>query len=452
MSIKNILEKIDSMNRAEKKPTGPKFPGYWKGKDPASKSKSKMVGSAQESIVKDLHNFAKEKITEWQLQEKYNQYKEDNETYTGIDPIVRQRLGMAPATQDEIKSYIQKNIPAIRTGDGYLTTNTGVSLDPKKSHEPLGVFSGGEMDVLNAALKSALPSNVAKPATKPEVKPETKPEVKPEIQPEQPVELQRSVTVEPEPVKQGNIIAPPTTFRNRQLSDLEKRNVNALVDQLYADPENPPSPEELERILKSAGVKKSQPDSTVSKVTPNTVQNIAKLNQIENPNLIKVGQKIQLPDGRMYTVAKGDNLWNISRGKFKGAIPKANEALNEYGNAQDPNAQTTSPQQSNPAAQQQQQEKEEQDQRVDVAAAKSLASSIKPALPPTVDAGTVASALTKINDQNSGKPAKPLTQPEQMAMGPLNALFARAAETPQTSTELASILRNVNTLMKKGKA
>ena len=124
--------------------------------------------------------------------------------------------------------------------------------------------------------------------------------------------------------------------------------------------------------------------------------------------------------------------------------------LEEYGNAQDPNAQTTTPQSS--AAQTQQQEKEEQDQRIDVASAKSLASSIKPALPPTVDAATVASALTKINDQNSGRPAKPLTQPEQMAMGPLNALFARAAETPQTSTQLASLLRNVNTLVKKGKA
>lgn len=124
--------------------------------------------------------------------------------------------------------------------------------------------------------------------------------------------------------------------------------------------------------------------------------------------------------------------------------------IEEYGNAQDPNAQTTTPQSS--AAQTQQQEKEDQDQRIDIASAKSLASSIKPALPPSIDTGTIASALTKINDQNSGKPAKPLTQPEQRAMGPVNALFARAAETPQTSTQLATILRNVNTLMKKGKA
>lgn len=335
MTTKNLLEKLDSMSRAERRDTGPKFPGYWKGKDPASKAKSKMVGSAQESIIPEIHQQAKDGSIERRLKKNYN-------------------------------NFLQ------------------------------------ELD--------------------------------------NPVELQRTTYLEPDSPKQE---VPHDSYI--------RRNMNRLIDLLYADPNNPPTPEELARIKKAAGLPVSS-TTPPQKTSMDVVRDIARSNKIENPNLIRIGQKIQLPDGRMYTVAKGDNLWNISRGKFRGSVPAFQDTLQEYGNAQDPNTQTTSPQQSNPAAQQQQQDKEKQDQRVDVASAKALASSIKPALPPTVDANTVASALTKINDQNSGRPAKPLTQPEQMAMGPLNALFARAAETPQTSTELATILRNVNTLMKKGKA
>ena len=62
--MKKLLEAIDSMSKAEKKSTGPKFPGYWKGTDPASKAKDKMVGSAQESIIKELDKTAKDTATE----------------------------------------------------------------------------------------------------------------------------------------------------------------------------------------------------------------------------------------------------------------------------------------------------------------------------------------------------------------------------------------------------
>ena len=53
--IKKLLETMDRMSAAERKPSGPKFPGYWKGTDSASKAKDKMVGSAEESIIKDLN-------------------------------------------------------------------------------------------------------------------------------------------------------------------------------------------------------------------------------------------------------------------------------------------------------------------------------------------------------------------------------------------------------------
>ncbi len=74
--IKRILEKMDTMSQAENKSTVPKFPGYWKGKDPASKAKSKMVGGCEESLIKELHNTAKEKVIEWELEEKFKLFTE----------------------------------------------------------------------------------------------------------------------------------------------------------------------------------------------------------------------------------------------------------------------------------------------------------------------------------------------------------------------------------------
>jgi hypothetical protein len=59
--IKKLLEAMDNMAAAEKKPTGPKWPGYWQGKDSAKKSRTKMVGDggAAES-VEESENFLKE--------------------------------------------------------------------------------------------------------------------------------------------------------------------------------------------------------------------------------------------------------------------------------------------------------------------------------------------------------------------------------------------------------
>ena len=187
--IKKLLETMDRMSAAERKPTGPKFPGYWKGTDPVSKAKDKMVGGAEESVIKDLHSTAKKKVTEWQLQEKYSKFKEqDSKSYTGIDPIVRQRMGMPPATQDEIRSYVDKNPPAIKAGDEFLKgqySNDAWNANPKPRTE---VLSGGQMDVINAAIKAAgggpvtsaassqpAPASVSAPATQAAPSPVIKP-------------------------------------------------------------------------------------------------------------------------------------------------------------------------------------------------------------------------------------------------------------------------------------
>jgi hypothetical protein len=84
MSMRDLLGKLaridESMKSDAKKPTGPKFPGYWKGTDKASQAKNKMVGgSAEESIIRDLEQALVEnpRTNAHRLMAEWRAYKED---------------------------------------------------------------------------------------------------------------------------------------------------------------------------------------------------------------------------------------------------------------------------------------------------------------------------------------------------------------------------------------
>jgi hypothetical protein len=65
--IKNLLEKMDAMSAAERKPTGPKWPGYLKGTDSAKKIRSRMVGDggASESVEEDVESILRKQFMEY---------------------------------------------------------------------------------------------------------------------------------------------------------------------------------------------------------------------------------------------------------------------------------------------------------------------------------------------------------------------------------------------------
>jgi hypothetical protein len=65
--IRKLLEAMDSMAAAEKKSTGPAWPGYWKGTDTAKKSRSRMVGDggAAESVEEDLEESLRRQFAEY---------------------------------------------------------------------------------------------------------------------------------------------------------------------------------------------------------------------------------------------------------------------------------------------------------------------------------------------------------------------------------------------------
>jgi hypothetical protein len=87
-----IVESKDSMKSAEKAPTGPKFTGYWKGTDSATPG-NKMVGGAEESILKDLSKGPKAKTLEEELAEALENFMEDE---LGVEPKRPQRKGARP--------------------------------------------------------------------------------------------------------------------------------------------------------------------------------------------------------------------------------------------------------------------------------------------------------------------------------------------------------------------
>ncbi len=140
-----------------------------------------------------------------------------------------------------------------------------------------------------------------------------------------------------------------------------------------------------------------------------------------------------------------DNRFDIVENNY---IPKKKkfrvEAAPPTPNAQDPNTQTTSPQQqTNTGAKDVRAEKRAQ--QVDIATAKNTMSGLKNVLGPSLDINQAASAVVKINDQ------KPLTDPEQQAMSAITPLIAKAAETPQTASNLKNSLSNAAYLAKLGK-
>lgn len=503
--IKKLLESIDSMSKAVKKPSGPKFPGYWKGTEPASKSRSRMVG-AQESIVKELHS--KTTTLEHKLQRAYEAFTNtsaaDDSTlkvynnknggatftqpnkpapaattapsYTGIDPVVRQRMGMQPATQDEIRTYLDKNPPFVTSGDG----------TPIRSGTGTPVVSGGQTAVGRAADAASPDRERAEAMPRPEQ----------QQQPSQITVLRKpTITLPP------SATATPVTSNNVQSTAVA------------------PGASTASTVTKPAAPTKPAVPTMPAKVQAGSWQDVWKNNpQLKNPNLIFPGQQIKLPDGTMTVVDKGDTLSSIAKryrqGAYREGTPvnegepgdlehelnrreyhhdkiagrydpddfdqmvlrvkklaqkqerehgpvdlarlakrlaaldnKDRKEVKEYDNAQDPNAQVTSPSDPKPstASQQSQQQANMKDQAVDMATAKSTTATLKNVLGPKFDPSQAATGIVKAND------GKPMSPQEQQAMGSITPLVMKAAETPSASGQLKSALQNAGLMAKQGK-
>jgi hypothetical protein len=84
-------------------------------------------------------------------------------------------------------------------------------------------------------------------------------------------------------------------------------------------------PQTASGVVKPAPTSPVQTSTSTAAAVPSNktswqqIYNINRSTIGSNPNLIKPGQQLKLPDGSTYTVARGDNLSNIARGIFRGS-------------------------------------------------------------------------------------------------------------------------------------
>jgi len=122
--IKNLLEKMDAMSAAERKPTGPKWPGYLKGTDSAKKSRSRMVGDGgtdesveeSENFLKELNQVINENPVRRDLFQEWSEFKEgfDDTVKSAADKIV----AAGTATRDALSNIIPRPFDEVEVAKG----------------------------------------------------------------------------------------------------------------------------------------------------------------------------------------------------------------------------------------------------------------------------------------------------------------------------------------------
>ena len=114
--MRKLLESIDSMSAAEKKPTGPRWPGYLKGTDSAKKVKDRMVGDGTAESVEESESFLKElsqvinsnpvkrdMFQEWQQFKLNEQASGQDSDEQEVDVIMRRPVGSSD--YDKVEFY-----------------------------------------------------------------------------------------------------------------------------------------------------------------------------------------------------------------------------------------------------------------------------------------------------------------------------------------------------------
>ena len=145
-------------------------------------------------------------------------------------------------------------------------------------------------------------------------------------------------------------------------------------------------------------------------------------------------------------------VWDPVKRVYKNVPVKDTDKkqVKEYGNAQDPNNQSTSPGATGSAQQDaqtdaQQKMTQQAAQQQDASVARSVAGSLTTVLPPGTSPYAMASGITNMND------GKPLTPQERQAVSQITPLVMKAAETPALAGQLKSALQNAGVLAKQGK-
>lgn len=295
MDIKTLLEKMNSMMSAEKKSSGPKFPGYWNGANSPEQAKDKMVGGSseqQESVFKELNTTAKETKIKRNLEEAFKQFKgvEDPEFQDMVARLgQRAKQGPLKTVWDPVKR-VYKNVPIgqskkVSEQDQPAVTEPNNSATTTQNKNTTAVpYTGADAEKF-AKLSPQDQSWYTKGGSKPDLN-------DPYIAARAP---NKGKPVAPAPVAKTTTapVTPPT-------------------------PVTPPAPAPTTPVTSPAPAPTTQ-SKTVG-FGPNTLTSneLAAINKISDPNKIYVGQKLQVPGIGTYTVQRGDTLSDIATAQFRG--------------------------------------------------------------------------------------------------------------------------------------
>ena len=470
---------MDKMSKVESKPTGPKFPGYWKGTDSAAKAKDKMVGGCEESIIKDLHKTAKEKAAEWRLEEAYKNFNEadaawqswydQNKDIIGDNPnLIKPGQDLKMPDDDEGAKYtvqkgdtlsgIAKKFAPVNTPAAPTSTATGTgwkdihSLNTDQIKDPNKIYPGQKLKLPNGqeyeVFKGDTLSGIAKRYSSGEFDSGEDNTPAPTL-PVKPAPVQ----TKPEPVKPAPIDLNPGSKDTAP----NKSPYSGINPQLQPDPDPIPAKPVTKTPVKPKLPPAPQPGTQSESIEQKFArlmqeQEEAKYGDKYQAMVQRVGQKAREQEKR-----KPVDIQALAR-KLQAADKKlqqvkefTNKRVAEAGEsgAQDPNAQATSPTQQttsvgstgiDPAAQ-----KAMKDQQVDIATAKGTVSGLKDLLGPQVDTNAAATGIAKANDN------KPLNKQEQQSVAGLTPLMMKAAETPAVAQQLKTALSTAGMLSKLGK-
>jgi hypothetical protein len=135
-NMKNLLEKMDAMSAAERKPTGPKWPGYLKGTDSAKKIRGRMVGDGgtaesveeSENFLKELNQVINENPVRRDLFQEWSEFKEgfDDTVKSAADKIV----AAGTAARDAIGSVIPRPFDEVEVAKS-IKQNQAAQSAPK---------------------------------------------------------------------------------------------------------------------------------------------------------------------------------------------------------------------------------------------------------------------------------------------------------------------------------
>lgn len=263
MDIKNILSKLDTLTEgtmagAEKHSTGPKFVGKWKGTDPASAAKNKLVGSGcGESVLKELEaELSKPKATvKRDLAEEFKSFKEGTAVVNAQD-IVKLDVPLLIRLLEYAKEDAETDMDLHNVAEKLISMSTGgdvLSMDQYDSiigAEQIDEYGG----VGGYGAASQAPQGTSTTATDPKVQQQKldAAQIKKSTQQLQPTLNAQGAAQKLNPVKFGDVMDKLDTSPNTQLSNQEQNQLSPMAVATSKILQNPQTASQMKQLITKA--------------------------------------------------------------------------------------------------------------------------------------------------------------------------------------------------------